>query len=111
MKLKNIGIAAAIALLSSGITFANQNHDTNALYVQASSYIGPQSNEDQRLVSELIKQIQTDGKLSGQLELTSRNGSVAISGRVDEVTMIYRVVEIVKRNSSVKNIDVRQLDT
>ncbi len=111
MKLKMIGFATAITLLSSGPTYANQSHEANTVYVQAGSYIGPQSSEDQRLVSELIKQIQSDHKLSGQLELTSRNGSVAITGRVAEVTMIYRVVEIIKRNSSVKNIDVRQLDT
>lgn len=111
MNLKSIGMAATITLFSSSFTLAIQGDDSNVIYVQASSYLGPQSSKDQQLVRELIEQLQSDSKLSGHLELSSRNGNISISGRVNEVTMIYRAVEIIKRNSSVKHVDARELDT
>jgi osmotically-inducible protein OsmY len=112
MKLKQITTAAAIVMLSSSLALAGQTYDEKAIYVQpANSYTSTYSRADQQLVNELISKLESDNKLSGQLEVAGRNGNISISGRVSDVTMIYRVVEIVKRNSGVKNVDVRQLDT
>jgi hypothetical protein len=50
-------------------------------------------------------------KLACVLEVGSRDGDILISSRVDEVSMIYYVVEIIKDNNAVKSVDIRQLDT
>jgi len=111
MNTTKIITASAIALLSSNIAFGGQMYDGNSIRVQLGSYTNTYSHEDRQLVKELTNTLQLDEKLSGQLEVSGKNGNIFISGVVDEVTMIYRVVEIVRRNSAVKNIDVRELDT
>lgn len=65
----------------------------------------------QELAKAVISKLQADNKLAAVLEVDSRNGNTSISGRVNEVSMIYRVVEIIKDNTAVKSVDVRQLDT
>tara|TARA_R110000772_G_scaffold267062_1_gene390376 strand:+ start:621 stop:941 length:321 start_codon:yes stop_codon:yes gene_type:complete len=102
MNTTKIITASAIALLSSNIAFGGEMYDGNSIRVQLGSYT--YSHEDRQLVKELTNTLQLDEKLSGQLEVSGKNGNIFISGIVDEVTMIYRVVEIVRRNSAVKNI-------
>jgi hypothetical protein len=50
-------------------------------------------------------------KLTCVLEGGSRDGDILISSRVDEGSMIYYVVEIIKDNNAVKCVNIRQLDT
>ncbi|MBW2942844.1 hypothetical protein [Zhongshania aquimaris] len=110
MNLRQITTAAAISLLSSSLAFATPAQD-DSIHVRASFYSSTYSDMHQKLISEVINTLITDKKLAGQLEIDGRNGSIYISGRVKEVSMIYRVVEIIKRNTDVRHVDVRQLDT
>ncbi|MEX1667260.1 hypothetical protein [Zhongshania arctica] len=111
MKIKQIITASAIGVFACNLAFASPTSSSNPLYVQAGGHIGVHSSADQELAKAVISKLQADSKLAGVLEVDSRDGNISISGRVDEVSMIYRVVEIIKDNNAVKSVDVRQLDT
>jgi hypothetical protein len=55
-------------------------YDGNSIRVQLGSYTNTYSHEDRQLVKELTNTLQLDEKLSGQLEVSGKNGNIFISG-------------------------------
>ncbi|CAA0095318.1 Uncharacterised protein [Zhongshania aliphaticivorans] len=110
MNIKKLTMISAIALLCSNLAVANAAFSNNTVNVQASPHFSS-SSTDQELINTLISRLEADKKLSGHLEINSYNGNIFVSGTVDEVAMIYRVVELIKSNSEVKQVDARKLDT
>lgn len=110
MNIAKIAVSAVFFIFINSAAIASSSHDNN-IQVRPSLYSNQYSETDKQLVSTLMSQIKSDSKLSGLVEIDGHNGNISISGRVGEVTMIYRIVEIIRKNSDVKSIDVRELDT
>jgi len=108
--LKAIAVIFTAMLMNSHLALAaSTNSKANLFVVQDSRFAVAE--HDALLSKVVIDQLQTDDKLTGYIQVSNRNGAISISGKVDSVSMIFRIFEITKDLPGVEKVDVSQLDT
>tara|TARA_R110000787_G_scaffold211663_6_gene321472 strand:- start:1 stop:480 length:480 start_codon:yes stop_codon:yes gene_type:complete len=60
---------------------------------------------DHQTTEAVIKALQSDGRLKGEIEVTTFNGVVTLIGRVKSVSMLYRSVELAEGVDGVRAVD------